>query len=157
MDPTFLILAAGLGTRMKSKMAKVLHRAGGLALLEHVVRAALEVTSPANVVVVLGYQADKVRAALERYGVRFALQPEPRGTGHAVLCCREAVSDQNGPLVVAYGDCPLLTSTTFGSLIEQQQRSDQAATLITTRLDDPTGYGRVVLDAQGNVEAIVEQ
>jgi bifunctional UDP-N-acetylglucosamine pyrophosphorylase/glucosamine-1-phosphate N-acetyltransferase len=157
MDPTFLILAAGLGTRMKSKMAKVLHRAGGLALVEHVVRAALGVTSPANIVVVLGYQADKVRAALERYGVRFAVQPEPKGTGHAVLCCRDAVGGQEGPVVVAYGDCPLLTHTTFRSLIEQQRRSGQAATLITTSLDDPTGYGRVVVDAEGNVEAIVEQ
>jgi len=157
MDPTFLILAAGLGTRMKSKMAKVLHRAGGLALVEHVVRAALGVTSPANIVVVLGYQADKVRMALERYGVRFVLQAEPKGTGHAVLCCRDLVTHHAGPVVVAYGDCPLLTSATFRSLIEQQRQSGKAATLITTGLDDPTGYGRVVIDAEGNVEAIVEQ
>jgi bifunctional UDP-N-acetylglucosamine pyrophosphorylase/glucosamine-1-phosphate N-acetyltransferase len=157
MDPTFLILAAGLGTRMKSKMAKVLHRAGGLALVEHVVRAALGVASPAKIVVVLGHQADRVRVVLERYGVQFAYQAEPRGTGHAVLCCRETVQGDPGPLVVAYGDCPLLTSATFGSLIEQQVRSGKAATLITTRLDDPTGYGRVVLDRFGDVEAIVEQ
>ncbi len=157
MDPIFLILAAGLGTRMKSKMAKVLHRAGGLALVEHVVRAALGTTSPDRIVVVLGHQADQVRAVLERYGVRFALQPEPKGTGHAVLCCRDAVREEQGPLVVAYGDCPLLTSATFQSLIEQQTQSDKAATLITTRLEDPTGYGRVVLDREGDVAAIVEQ
>jgi bifunctional UDP-N-acetylglucosamine pyrophosphorylase/glucosamine-1-phosphate N-acetyltransferase len=142
---------------MKSKMAKVLHRAGGLALVEHVVRAALDVTPPESIVVVLGYQAEQVRAALERYGVRFAIQPEPKGTGHAVLCCRDTVRHTGGPVVVAYGDCPLLTADTFRGLIERQQTSGKAATLITTRLADPTGYGRVVLDSEGDVGAIVEQ
>src|SRR5450759_4327286 len=117
MNPTFLILAAGLGTRIKSKLAKVLHRAGGLTLVEHVVRAALGVTPANKIVVVLGHQAEHVKAALEPYGIRFAIQSEPKGTGHAVLCCREAVQHEDGPVVVAYGDCPLLTTGTFRGLI----------------------------------------
>lgn len=156
MNPTFLILAAGLGTRMKSKLAKVLHRAGGLTLVEHVVRAALGVTPAHKIIVVLGHQADQVKATLEPYGVRFAMQLEPKGTGHAVLCCQEAVQQEDGPVVVAYGDCPLLTTATFRALIDQRNASGKAAALITTRLADPSGYGRVVLDANGDVAAIVE-
>ncbi len=156
MNPTFLILAAGLGTRMKSKLAKVLHRAGGLSLVEHVVRAALGVTPAHKIIVVIGHQADHVKATLEPYGVRFALQAEPKGTGHAVLCCRETAGQEDGPVVVAYGDCPLLTTATFRALIDQQIASGKAAALITTRLPDPTGYGRVVLDANGDIAAIVE-
>lgn len=157
MNPTFVILAAGLGTRMVSKRAKVLHRAGGLALVEHVVRAALGATSPERVVVVLGHQGEQVRAVLQPYGVRTSVQAEQKGTGHAVMCARDLLEAEEGPLVVAYGDCPLLTSETFRGLVEAQERSGKAATLITTRLDNPTGYGRVVLGDDGDVGAIIEE
>lgn len=156
MNTTIVILAAGLGTRMKSKRAKVLHRAGGSSLVEHVVNAALGVTTPDRVLVVVGHQADQVKATLAHTGVRFALQTEQKGTGHALMMCRDLVP-HDGLLVVGYGDVPLLSAATFQRLIDAQVNSKKAATLITTRLEDPTGYGRVLVDDGGNVRAIVEQ
>ncbi|MBS1876318.1 MAG: bifunctional UDP-N-acetylglucosamine diphosphorylase/glucosamine-1-phosphate N-acetyltransferase GlmU [Acidobacteria bacterium] len=156
MNTTVVILAAGLGTRMKSKRAKVLHKAGGLPLVEHVVNAALGIAEPERIVVVVGHQAAQVRAALAHTGVRFVEQKEQKGTGHALLMCRDAVP-RDGLLVVGYGDVPLLAASTFRRLVDLQANSDMAATLITTRLDDPTGYGRVLIDEAGRVRAIVEQ
>ncbi len=156
MQTNVVILAAGLGTRMKSKRAKVLHRAGGLSLVEHVVNAALGVTTPERIVVVVGHQAEQVRAALEHTGVRFATQTEQKGTGHALQMCRDAVP-YDGLLLVGYGDTPLLSAATFRAVVDAQAQSSHAATLITTRLADPTGYGRVLLDERRNVTAIVEQ
>jgi bifunctional UDP-N-acetylglucosamine pyrophosphorylase/glucosamine-1-phosphate N-acetyltransferase len=156
MNINVVILAAGLGTRMKSKRAKVLHRAGGFTLVEHVVRAALGLTSPDRIVVVVGHQADEVKTVLEPAGVRFVQQAEQKGTGHALMMCRDAVP-HDGLLLVGYGDTPLLSTGTFSRLVWTQMQNHRAATLITTRLDDPTGYGRVILDANGEVSAIVEQ
>ena len=152
-----VILAAGLGTRMKSKMAKVLHRAGGRTLIEHVVSTSLEVAPANRVVVVVGHQTDKVRVALGDSGVRFAEQTEQRGTGHAVMVCRDALGSDGGLLVVLYGDCPLLSAATIRELIEQQRSSTYAATVITTTVDDPTGYGRVIVGEDRTIHAIVEQ
>jgi bifunctional UDP-N-acetylglucosamine pyrophosphorylase/glucosamine-1-phosphate N-acetyltransferase len=152
-----VILAAGLGTRMKSKRAKVLHRAGGLTLVEHVVHAATGVTPPENVTVVVGSQAEQVKTALAHSGVRFAEQKEQRGTGHALLMCRGALASQSGFVVVTYGDGPLLSRATLRELVDHQAASGGAATLITTHLDDPTGYGRIIQGKDGEVQAIVEQ
>ncbi len=152
-----LILAAGLGTRMKSRQAKVLHRAGGRPLIEHVVRTALELVSPEHVTVVVGHQADQVQAAVSRYGVRFAWQTEQKGTGHAVMAARETLGDESGFLVVLYGDCPLLGAGTLRELLRRHRQSETAATVVTTLLEDPTGYGRIVTDASGRLLAIVEQ
>src|ERR1700732_2503475 len=152
-----LILAAGLGTRMKSSRAKVLHRAGGLSLIEHVVEAARAITSPKRITVVVGHQGDEVKALLKRTGVGFVEQTEQKGTGHAVRCARDVVSSDSDLLMVLYGDTPLLSSATLHTLVESQRQSKAAATGITTDLDDPTGYGRAILDAQGDLEAIVEQ
>ena len=160
MKTSVVILAAGLGTRMRSKQAKVLHRAGGLSLVEHVVLAAGAVTSRDRIVVVTGHQADTVEALLKPMGVRFARQVQQKGTGHAVMCAREqlqkADAKQDGLLLVLYGDTPLLSAAAVKQLREVQSGSDAAATLITTTLADPTGYGRVILDEVGNVAAIVE-
>jgi bifunctional UDP-N-acetylglucosamine pyrophosphorylase/glucosamine-1-phosphate N-acetyltransferase len=152
-----VILAAGLGTRMRSKKAKVLHKAGGLTIVEHVVRGALAVASAENVVTVVGHQAAVVRDTVAAYGVRFAEQTEQRGTGHAVLMCRDMLKDTKGWVVILYGDCPLLKASTVKELVRRQQASGAAATVITTRVADPKGYGRIVRDADGNVAAIVEQ
>ena len=160
MKTSVVILAAGLGTRMRSKQAKVLHRAGGLSLVEHVVLAAGAVTSRDRIVVVTGHQADTVEALLAPMGVRFARQVQQKGTGHAVMCAREqlqkADAKQDGLLLVLYGDTPLLSAAALKQLREAQSKSDAAATLITTTLADPTGYGRVILDDVGNVAGIVE-
>ena len=150
------ILAAGLGTRMRSKRAKVLHRAGGLALVEHVVEAARALAPPERIVVVTGHQAEDVEALLRPSGVAFVRQNPPKGTGHAVACCRELLGQAPGLQMVLYGDTPLLSSSTLERLRDLQESSGAAAALITTALNDPSGYGRVLVDDAGNVEAIVE-
>ncbi len=158
MDPStmIIILAAGLGTRMKSRQAKVLHRAGGRALVEHVVDTALEVVPAAQVVVVTGCQAEAVESLLQDRGVRFARQDEPKGTAHAVMAARTAAGAAER-VVVLYGDCPLLRAATLRRLISHQTACRAAAALITACLEDPTGYGRILRDEAGNVAAIVEE
>lgn len=152
-----VILAAGLGTRMKSKRAKVLHRAGGLALIEHVVHTASRITSPEHITVVVGHQAEQVESLLAPLGVRFAKQDEQKGTGHAVMISRDALASQGGLLIVLYGDCPLLASATLQALVDQQAASSAAATVITTELADPAGYGRIIFGKNGAIREIVEQ
>jgi bifunctional UDP-N-acetylglucosamine pyrophosphorylase/glucosamine-1-phosphate N-acetyltransferase len=156
-DLNIVILAAGLGTRMKSKRAKVLHEAGGQTLVEHVVDTALAVATPRRIAVVTGHQADEVEAKVARRGVTFARQLEQKGTGHALLMCRDSFPDQKGLLIVLYGDCPLIAVSTLESLLHHHEASGAAGTVITTMLDDPTGYGRAVVDERGFVQAIVEQ
>jgi bifunctional UDP-N-acetylglucosamine pyrophosphorylase/glucosamine-1-phosphate N-acetyltransferase len=154
---TVVILAAGLGTRMKSRQAKVLHRAGGRTLVEHVVRTALEVTPPERIYVVVGHQADQVRAALGPYGVGFVHQAEQKGTGHALMVGRDALARLDGLLVILYGDGPLLTVSTLRRLVETEKNSDAAGTILTAIMDDPTGYGRVIKNAGGHPVRVVEQ
>jgi len=157
MNVSIVILAAGLGTRMKSKYAKVLHKAGGKALVEHVVDAALEIAEPANIVVITGHQADSVEALLGARGIRFARQTEQKGTGHAVLMAKPLLETVPGIVVILYGDTPLLTAGTVRGLLDAHGESGCAATLIATKLEDPTGYGRVLLNSDGLVTGIVEQ
>ena len=154
---TVVILAAGLGTRMKSRKAKVLHRAGGKSLVQHVVDTALTFTSPERVFVVVGHQANEVRKAVTTPGIGFIEQLEQKGTGHAVMVGREQLANLGGYLMVLYGDCPLLRSETLQRLIAVQTAGSSAATLLTADMADPTGYGRVIRDARGGVAEIVEQ
>jgi bifunctional UDP-N-acetylglucosamine pyrophosphorylase/glucosamine-1-phosphate N-acetyltransferase len=154
---TIVILAAGLGTRMKSRKAKVLHQAGGKTLVEHVVDTALELTDPGSIYVVVGHQSDDVRNTLASRGVQFAGQPEQKGTGHAVLCCESVVRVRTGRVVVLYGDVPLLKASTLRRLIELQTSSAAAAAAISTILDEPTGYGRILRNERGEVVAVVEE
>jgi len=154
---TVVILAAGLGTRMNSRKAKVLHRAGGKNLVQHVVDTALRLTPAERIFVVVGHQADEVRRVIETPGIGFIEQPEQRGTGHAVMVGREQLAGLRGFLMVLYGDSPLLRSETLQRLIAAQIDGGGAATLLTAEMDDPTGYGRVIRDARGGVVQIVEQ
>jgi bifunctional UDP-N-acetylglucosamine pyrophosphorylase/glucosamine-1-phosphate N-acetyltransferase len=155
MQLGIVILAAGLGRRMRSKQAKVLHRAGGLALVEHVVAKARELAPPERIIVITGHQAGDVEALLRPRGVRFVRQTEQKGTGHALACCRSGAGTEE-LLMVLYGDMPLLSSRTLERLRQAQIEKNPAATLITTALSDPSGYGRVIVDDHGNVEEIVE-
>jgi len=152
-----VILAAGLGTRMKSKKAKVLHKAGGRTLIEHVVHTASSITDPQWITVVVGHQRHQVESILAPTGVRFVEQAEQKGTGHALLMCRAGLEERGGLVVVIYGDGPLLSAATIQRLIDTQESGTSAATLITTRMEDPSGYGRVLLNHRGYVTAIVEQ
>ena len=156
-DVTVVILAAGLGTRMKSNQAKVLHCAGGQTLIRHAVDAACAIAPPDRIFVVVGHQAELVSRNVEDRGVRFIVQTEQRGTGHALLCGRDELQKLKGLLVIFYGDCPLILPSTLIQLVARQLESDAAATLISTRLKDPSGYGRVIRTENRDVAAIVEQ
>ena len=150
-----LILAAGQGTRMKSDLAKVLHQILGKPLVRYVVesarRAGLE-----RIIVVVGHQAEQVKQALAGTGVEFALQAEQKGTGHAVMVAEPLVGPVDGDLLVLYGDVPLIRPATIKSLLQRHRDEGNACTMLTTVIDDPGAYGRVVRDAQGRVVRIVE-
>jgi bifunctional UDP-N-acetylglucosamine pyrophosphorylase/glucosamine-1-phosphate N-acetyltransferase len=154
---TVVILAAGLGTRMKSRRAKVLHCAGGKPLVEHVVSTALSLAPAERIFVVVGYQADEVRRSVSTPGIGFIEQAEQRGTGHAVMVGRDRLESLGGYLMVLYGDSPLLRAETLERLIDAETSSRAAATLLTAEMADPTGYGRVIRDGRGLVTEIVEQ
>jgi bifunctional UDP-N-acetylglucosamine pyrophosphorylase/glucosamine-1-phosphate N-acetyltransferase len=149
-----LILAAGKGTRLRSRRAKVLHRAGGRALVEHVVRAALPLGGP--VFVVIGHQAKEVAALVEPLGAQTILQEPQQGTGHALQVARQALAGFRRALVVP-GDAPLVRTETLAALAAKHRADGAAAMLLTAVLDDPTGYGRIVREKDGAVRAIIEQ
>src|SRR3984957_12951412 len=155
-DAAVVILAAGQGTRMKSRMAKVLHRAGGKPLVRHAIDDALQVAPPERISAVLGYQAEEVRAEVEAAGVQAIHQTEQSGTGHAVMCGEQRLAGLGGRLIVFVGDCPLIRAATLEQLAETQRSSHAAAAVITTDVDDPTGYGRIIRDADGGVQEIIE-
>jgi bifunctional UDP-N-acetylglucosamine pyrophosphorylase/glucosamine-1-phosphate N-acetyltransferase len=154
---TVVILAAGLGTRMKSRKAKVLHRVGGRSLVEHVVRTALALAPPERIFIVVGHQAESVQAAVATPGIGFIPQNEQRGTGHALMVAADRLSHLDGLLVILYGDCPLVRAGTLEGLVAAQQSSEAAGTILTAIMDDPTGYGRVLRDSQDRVTGVVEQ
>ena len=154
---TVVILAAGLGTRMKSRKAKVLHRAGGKTLLQHVVDTALSLAPAERIFVVVGHQADEVRRSVTTPGVGFIEQTEQKGTGHAVLIGRDALSGLDGYLMVLYGDSPLLRVETLQQLIAQETSGSAVGVLMSAMMEDPTGYGRVIRDSHGKVSEVVEQ
>ena len=157
-----VILAAGEGKRMRSSMPKVLHPIAGRSLVGHVVHAAAH-TQPGHVVVVVGHGRDHVRAHLEAIApwVVTVVQEEQLGTGHAVRVALAGISDRGlvmpaGPIVVLTGDTPLLTGDTVQTLVDEHVASGAAATVLTTVMEDPTGYGRIVRDSSGSVMSIVE-
>lgn len=152
-----VIMAAGLGTRMKSARAKVLHEAGGDTLLNQVIRAALQVAKAEDIVVIAGHQADAVRASVGTPGIRFAIQAEQKGTGHAVLCARDSMPSQAGRVIILNGDGPLIKPETLQALADLHAKSNTGGAIVTTRLPDPTGYGRIIRDGKGHVSAIVEE
>ena len=151
------MLAAGLGTRMKSRQAKVLHRVGGKTLVEQVVATALQIAPPDRIFVVVGYQADEVRRAVTTPGIGFIYQAEQKGTGHAVMVGREALEPLGGRLVVFYGDGPLLRAETLRGLIAAQSDAGSGGVLLSADMSDPTGYGRVIRDFRGRAIGVVEQ
>jgi len=154
-DLHVVVLAAGKGTRMKSRMPKVLHEAGGLPLIEYVLRTANRL-NPASVVVIVGHQADSIRQALgERLGLAFASQEPQLGTGHALLQAEPLLKGSAGTLVLLSGDVPLLRSETVNALVRRHEERSAAATVLTALVDNPDGYGRVVRNA-GEISAIVE-
>lgn len=136
-------MAAGKGTRLKSRYPKVLHKVGGKALLEHVIAAAATVVPAADIYAIIGHEAELVRQAVRHTGVHFVEQSEQRGTGHAIMVAREALSRYQHFLVLS-GDVPLIRPETIAKLRDFHMDQRAAMTILTAAPDDPTGYGRIV-------------
>lgn len=152
-----IILAAGKSTRMKSALPKVLHEVCGRPMIEYVLDAA-RASGVSRIVAVVGHRADLVRAELSRYSdVEFALQSEQKGTGHAIMMCRDQLASHDGPVLVLAGDTPLLKSESLTGLLKAQSDSNAAAVIGTTDTQANQGLGRIVRDAAGNFDRIVEE
>lgn len=158
MQLGIVIMAAGKGTRLKSKRAKVLHEIGGKPLLKHVIAAATQLVPPQDVLVVIGHEAETVRAAVHETGVRFVLQEDQRGTGHA-LQCAEHETREYSCLIVLSGDVPLLRPETIAALRDFHLQQQASMTILTAAPENPFGYGRIVRQRPGapEVSAIIEQ
>ena len=152
---TAVILAAGKGTRMKSKLPKVLHKVGGHPMLEHVMDAA-EAAGCRDNVVVIGHGAELVRE-LVGSRARIALQAEQLGTGHAVLQAADTLKDFTGTVMILCGDTPLLEAEELKKFYAEHVKSGAAATVMSAMMEDPFGYGRILRDDNGDVAGIVEQ
>jgi bifunctional UDP-N-acetylglucosamine pyrophosphorylase / glucosamine-1-phosphate N-acetyltransferase len=152
-----VILAAGKSTRMKSDTPKVLHEVCGRPMIEYVLDAARQ-AGATRLIVVVGHQADRVEAALSHHpDVEFALQAEQKGTGHAVMMCRDLLADHDGPVLVLTGDTPLLRSASLQALLDVQQKQHAACVVGTATTEQNEGLGRIVRDADGHFLRIVEQ
>jgi bifunctional UDP-N-acetylglucosamine pyrophosphorylase / glucosamine-1-phosphate N-acetyltransferase len=154
-DLAIVILAAGKGTRLKSSLAKVLHRAGGRALVEQVLRACAPLGAKKTVVVV-GHQAEQVMAVVEPSGATTVLQQPQHGTGHAMQVARRAIGNAK-VVVVMPGDAPLVRTETLRALVHAHRTGNAAATILSAVVSDPSGYGRVVRKSETQVGAIVEE
>lgn len=150
-----VILAAGKGTRMRSKLPKVLHKVGGKAMLQHVLDAA-DAAGAVEKVVIVGHGAELVESMVGEQG-KIVLQAEQLGTGHAVMQTKDALSGFTGTAMILCGDTPLLDGEELKNFYEAHVQSGAAATVLTAFMDNPFGYGRIVRDADGNVQCIVEE
>jgi bifunctional UDP-N-acetylglucosamine pyrophosphorylase / glucosamine-1-phosphate N-acetyltransferase len=152
------IMAAGKGTRLKSRHPKVLHEIGGKPILAHVIDAAKKVAAARDIFAIIGHEADRVRAAVASTGVQFVLQAEQRGTGHALMVAREALAPYDQVIVLS-GDAPLIMPETIKKLSAFHAAERATMTLLSAELDDPMGYGRVIRKSAKSkeVHAIVEE
>lgn len=152
-----IVLAAGKGTRMKSDLPKVLFEICGRPMLDYVLDA-LAAGGIDRTIVVVGYRAELVEQAIAgRKNTVTAMQREQRGTGHAVMACREALAGYDGPLMVVTGDSPMMQASTIAALMAEFERTRPACLMGTIRKENPFGLGRVLRDAEGNFLGIVEQ
>lgn len=149
-----LILAAGEGKRMKSKLPKVLHKVCGKPMIDHII-GAVKGSGVEDLIVVVGHKADVVREHLGE-NVKTAYQEKQLGTGHAVMCCEEFLGDKDGIVIVLAGDAPLITTDTISRVFDIHVKNGYSATILTAEAMDPTGLGRIVRNAEGEVEKIVE-
>jgi len=158
MSLAIAIMAAGKGTRLKSKRPKVLHEIGGKPLLAHVVATAAKIVPADDIFVIVGHEAERVKAAVSATGVQFVLQAEQRGTGHAIQCARESLKDYDTLLVLS-GDAPLIKPETIARIRDFHLEQQAAMTILTAVPANPFGYGRVLRRdaASPEVTAIVEQ
>lgn len=152
-DTNAIILAAGKGTRMKSDLPKVLHTINGKALTEYVIDAVNE-AGVEDVCLVVGYKAEQVKENIKR-DVKYALQEEQLGTGHAVMCAKEYLEGHESTLILC-GDTPLVSGVTLKALADYHKKNGYYVTVLSAIVDDPTGYGRIVRDSNGDFLKNVE-
>lgn len=148
-----VILAAGQGTRMKSKLPKVVHKVCGKCMVEHAITAAKE-AGATEICVVVGHGADIVKSEIKE-NVTFVLQDKQLGTGHAVKCARDFIGT-DGRTLILFGDTPLITGDTLKELVDTHEKDGNAITVLSATIDNPTGYGRIIRDAEGNFVKSVE-
>ncbi len=151
-----VILAAGKGTRMKSAKAKVLHEVFFAPMVHHVLNA-VSPLQPTKSIVIVGHQRDAVRQSLAGFSVDLRVQNEQLGTGHAVLCAEPAIDHMSGCVMILCGDTPLIRSETLQAMLDSHRAEDATLTVMTTILDNPTHYGRIISGDAGNVLSIVEE
>lgn len=160
LSPVAVVMAAGKGTRMRSDLPKVVHEVAGRPMVCHVVEAC-ERAGCSRVIAIVGYEQQVVREALAGFGdrVRFAVQAEQLGTGHAVQCAAAELDDLDPrtPVLVLAGDGPLIRTDTLHAMLGLHRERGASATLATSVIDDPTGYGRIIRDGDGRLVGIVEQ
>jgi bifunctional UDP-N-acetylglucosamine pyrophosphorylase/glucosamine-1-phosphate N-acetyltransferase len=156
MKLTVIILAAGLGTRMRSSLPKALHPLAGKPLVQHVLDAVYAM-GPVRPVLVVGHKADMVRKAVERYTMDIVYQERQLGTGHAVRQAADAIAQAEGPVMVLCADTPLLRPATLASLAEAHVRAKAAVTVMTAKVDDPEGYGRIIRGRSGILRIVEEK
>lgn len=162
MDPdknrvAAVILAAGMGTRMKSSKAKVLHEIGGRPMITYVVDTAQRIAG-SNIVLVIGHQAETVKAVVaQNADVAYTLQTQQLGTGHAVRCALPQIPAETKEVVILYGDVPLLRPETIEMLVREHRKNNNQVTVLAVEVENPTGYGRILCDTKGRFREIVEQ
>jgi bifunctional UDP-N-acetylglucosamine pyrophosphorylase/glucosamine-1-phosphate N-acetyltransferase len=157
-DLLSIILAAGEGTRMKSDKIKILHPVAGKAIIKHVLNTLDGLNS--KIVNVIGYQKNEVQAELEdldKWDLNYVIQSEQLGTGHAVLQAEKYIEKHEGPVLILYGDTPLLKKESIAEFVKEHEESKSDLTVMTAVFDNPEGYGRIVKDKDGNLSAIVEE
>ncbi len=152
-----IILAAGKGSRMNSSLPKVLHTLQGAALIDHVLDES-QLLNPIETILVVGFKKEQVILhTRERSNIKYATQIEQLGTGHAVLQTEELLKNKNGHILILYGDVPNIKASTLRPIIDDHIINNRDLTLITAEIDDPTGYGRIIRDKNGNLLKIVEE
>jgi UDP-N-acetylglucosamine diphosphorylase/glucosamine-1-phosphate N-acetyltransferase len=151
-----VILAAGKGKRMKSDLPKVVHQLSGKPLLAYVLESCRK-AGVGRIIVVVGFKGELVAEVAQPFSVEIVWQTEQLGTGHAVAQTEPLLKDFPGEIVVMNGDVPCIAPQTIIALVEEHRRRKAAATVLTAEVEDPTGYGRIVRDAQGLVDRIVEE
>lgn len=155
MEKIGIILAAGEGKRMKSEKSKLLHKVMGMTMIERVYGVAKEVGMQ-EIVVVVGHKKEQIQAVLQNK-VKYAVQEEQKGTGHAVMMAEEYLKERQGKTYILYGDAPIVTPETLKALGEYMEERGEQATILSAIYENPTGYGRIVRGVNGEVERIVEQ
>lgn len=152
-----IILAAGKGTRMNSDLPKVLHKLNGKALLDFVLDES-ELLNPIETILVVGFKKEQVISHTEnRINLKYVTQIEQLGTGHAVLQTEELLKNNKGHIIILYGDVPNIKASTLKPIIDEHIINNRDLTLITAEIDDPSGYGRIIRDKNGNLLKIVEE